>query len=64
MTLKTTMLLPVSQELLDDAAAAQRVLIQSVNPMMSDARLDYWMRRGGWSAFAMFQMRKFIQDRK
>ncbi len=58
------MYLPVSQDLLDDAAAMERGLIRSVNPMMGQARLDYWMQRGGWPAFALFQMRKFVQDWK
>ena len=58
------MMIPVSQELIDDAVAVQRSMILATNPMMSEARMQYWMERGGWSAFALFQMRKFIQDRR
>ncbi len=56
------MMIPVSQELIDDAVAVQRGMILATNPMMSEARLEYWMKRGGWSAFALFQMHKFTQD--
>ncbi len=44
---KTTMVVPVSQELLDDADAYERSMILGVLPMMSEARLEYWMHRGG-----------------
>ena len=54
---------PVSEDLLEDGRAIQRGMIRSVNPMMSDARLQYWMDRGGWSAFSLFKMRIFINER-
>ena len=54
--------IPFSEELLEDARVMQRGLILSVNPMMSDARLQYWMDRGGWSAFSVFKMRIFLDE--
>ena len=55
--------IPVSQELYDDAVAAERGLILSTRPMMSEARLAYWMRRGGWSAFFSFHVGNLIRNR-
>ncbi len=51
------MLVPISSELLEDAAAAERALISAGNPMMSDARVDYWMSHGGYTAFALWRIR-------
>ena len=55
--------IPVAQELLEDAAAIERGMIRGSNPMMSEARLQYWMDRGGWSAFALFKMRIYLTER-
>jgi len=54
--------LPVSQELLDDVMAYDRALILSTRPMMGEARLSYWMRRGGWSALMAFHLRNSLHD--
>ncbi len=48
--------IPVSREMYEDAVAAERALILSTRPMMSEARLAYWMRCGGWSAFFSFHV--------
>ena len=60
---RTSGYIPVSQEMYDDAVAAERALILSTRPMMSEPRLAYWMRRGGWSAFFAFHVGNLLRDR-
>ena len=55
--------IPVSNEVYADAVAAERGLILSTRPMMGEARLAYWMRRGGWSAFFAFHMGNLLHNR-
>lgn len=55
--------IPVSREMYEDAVAAERALILSTRPMMSEARLAYWMNRGGWSAFFAFHVGNLLRDR-
>jgi hypothetical protein len=52
--------IPVSEELLEDGRAIERDMILLMNPMMGEARLEYWMDRGGWSAFSLFKMRIYV----
>ena len=55
--------IPVSREMYDDAVAAERGLILSIRPMMSEARLAYWMRRGGWPVFFAFHVGNLLYNR-